>query len=401
MDLHLIHQLVNPTDSRIVMLVMDGLGGLPREEGGPTELEAARTPHLDDLARRGECGLQSPIGAGITPGSGPAHLALFGYEPLQYEVGRGVLSALGIDFELQPADVAARGNFCTIGPDGKITDRRAGRIPTEKGQELCERLRKIDLPGAELHVEAEKEYRFVLVLRGENLSGEVADTDPQRVGEEVLTPEPHSEAARGTANIIDRFQREARELLKDQDQANGVLLRGFSQRPDWPRFGEVFGVRPAAIATYPMYRGVTRLLGMEVLGTGPKFEDEFDVLKRSWQDHEYFYLHIKPTDSAGEDGDFDRKVGVIEQVDALMPRLMDLDPDVVVVTGDHSTPAVMKYHSWHPVPVLIWSRFARPDGVASFGERPCQSGSLGPNLPATSLMPLALAHARKLDKFGA
>ncbi|MFO7655105.1 MAG: 2,3-bisphosphoglycerate-independent phosphoglycerate mutase [Candidatus Krumholzibacteriia bacterium] len=401
MDMDLIRPLVTPNDAKIVLLVMDGLGGLPREDGGPTELEAARTPNLDDLARRGECGLQAPIATGITPGSGPAHLALFGYDPLRYVVGRGVLSALGIDFDLQPDDVAARGNFCTIGPDGKITDRRAGRIPTELGRELCARLREIDLPGAELFVQAEKEYRFVLVLRGENLSGEIADTDPQQVGEEVLTPEPLAEQARGTANIVDRFQRQARQVLEDQDQANGVMLRGFAQLPDWPGFGEVFGVRPAAIATYPMYRGVSRLLGMQVLETGQTFEDEFQVLEDHWNDHDFFYLHIKPTDSAGEDGDFDRKVSVIEQVDALVPRLMGLDPDVVVVTGDHSTPAVMKYHSWHPVPVLIWSRFARPDGVTNFGERPCLGGSLGVHLPAAHLMPLALAHARKLDKFGA
>jgi 2,3-bisphosphoglycerate-independent phosphoglycerate mutase len=401
MDLDLIRSLVKPNDAKIVLLVLDGLGGLPTEPGGATELETAATPNLDALATRGTCGLQLPIASGITPGSGPAHLALFGYEPLRYEVGRGVLSALGIGFDLQPKDVAARGNFCTLGFDGKVTDRRAGRIPTEQGAELCEILSGIELPDCELFVQPVKEYRFLFALRGDGLSGEVEDTDPQQVGSQVLEPEPRSEAARRTAELIARFQREARERLAGREPANGLLLRGFSQRPDWPRFGEVFGVRAGAIAAYPMYRGVARLLGMDVLETGSRLEDEIATLTERWGDYDFFYLHVKPTDSAGEDGDFGRKVAVIEQTDALLPRLLQNDPDVVVVSGDHSTPAAMRSHSWHPVPVLIWSRWCRPDTVTAFGERPCAVGGLGPRLPATELMPLALANARKLEKFGA
>jgi 2,3-bisphosphoglycerate-independent phosphoglycerate mutase len=401
MELDFYRKLIVPNDEKVVLLVMDGLGGLPREDGGPTELEAAATPNLDGLAARGTCGLQLPIASGITPGSGPAHLGLFGYDPTRYIVGRGVLSALGIGFDLQQQDVAARGNFCTVDEDGLVTDRRAGRIPTEVGAELCEKLDAIELPGVEIFVRPVKEYRFLLVMRGEGLSGELEDTDPQQVGKPVLEPEVKSADARKAAELVSRFQQEARRVLADQERANGLLLRGFAQRPGWPTFGDVFGVRPAAIAAYPMYRGVARLLGMEVVPTGSEPEDEFVTLKERWNDFDFFYLHVKPTDSAGEDGDFERKKSVIERTDGLLPQLLDLDPDVVVVTGDHSTPSAMKSHSWHPVPVLLWSRRCRPDGVQRFGERDCLAGGLGPRIRATELMPLAMANAGKLEKFGA
>ena len=401
MKLNFLQTLVEPNKSKIVLLVMDGLGGLPREPQGDTSLEAARTPNLDRLAAESICGLHQPVAPGITPGSGPSHLALFGYDPLEYEVGRGVLSALGIDFDLRPGDVAARGNYCTLDDDGRVADRRAGRIPTEKNRELSALLRDIELPGVEVFVRPVKEYRLLLVLRGEGLSGDLADTDPQDVGQKPLDPEPGSPGAEKTAGLVRQFLGQAREILADHHPANMVLLRGFSQLPDWPSFERAFGLRAAAIAGYPMYRGVAKLVGMDVLETGAEPEEEWGVLEQHWDDYDFFFLHVKRTDSAGEDGDFERKAALIEEVDALLPRLRRLGPDVLVVTGDHSTPAVMKYHSWHPVPVLLWSRYCRADRVDRFGERACMAGGLGPRIPAVDLMPLALANARRLEKFGA
>jgi len=401
MDLDFYRPLLQANDRRILMLVMDGLGGLPRHEDGDTELEAATTPHLDALALRGICGLHTPVGPGITPGSGPAHLGIFGYDPVKYVVGRGVLAALGIGFDLQPGDVAARGNFCSVDEDGKVTDRRAGRIPTEKGRELCEILAEIEIEGVEVHVEVVKEYRFLLVLRGEGLDGRVADTDPQAVGADVLTPRALDDRAQRTAELAGRFQAEARRRLADHHPANMVLLRGFSQKPDWPTFAHAFGLRAAAVAGYPMYRGVARLLGMEVLETGSEPEELFGTVVSRWGEHDFVYLHVKPTDSAGEDGDFDRKVKLIERTDALLPEVLKLEPDVVVVTGDHSTPSTLRSHSWHPVPTLLWAPTCRPDAVSRFGERACLQGALGPRFPARDLMPLALAHAQRLEKFGA
>jgi 2,3-bisphosphoglycerate-independent phosphoglycerate mutase len=401
MDLDFIQRLIKPAETKIVLLVLDGVGGLPQEPRGPTEIEAAHTPNLDDLAARGICGLQQPVGPGITPGSGPGHLALFGYDPIKYQVGRGVLSALGIDFKLTPQDVAARGNFGTVDEKGRVADRRAGRIPTEKNKELCALLREIELPGVELFIETVKEYRLLLVLRGEGLSGEVTDTDPQEIGEKPLEPEPLSSEAEKTARLVREFLDQARKILADHHPANVVLLRGFSKRPHWPQVEDVFGLKAAAIAAYPMYRGVAQLVGMQVLDAGEAVEEEFDVLENRWNDFDFFFLHVKRMDSAGEDGDFDRKVALIEEVDTQVPRLLELEPDVLIVTGDHSTPSLLKYHSWHPVPVILWSRYCRADGVGRFGERACMAGGLGPRIPAVDLMPLALANALRLEKFGA
>jgi 2,3-bisphosphoglycerate-independent phosphoglycerate mutase len=401
MDLDLIQGLVKPAETKIVLLVLDGVGGLPREPGGLTELEAAHTPNLDNLAARGICGLQQPVGPGITPGSGPGHLALFGYDPIQYQVGRGVLSALGIDFKLTSQDVAARGNFGTIDGEGRVVDRRAGRIPTEKNKELCALLREIELPGVELFIETVKEYRLLLVLRGEGLSGEITDTDPQEIGEKPLEPEPLSSEAEKTARLVREFSDQTREILADHHPANAVLLRGFSKRPHWPQVEDAFGLKAAAIAAYPMYRGVAQLVGMEVLDAGEAVEEEFDVLENCWHDSDFFFLHVKRMDSAGEDGDFERKVALIEEVDTQVPRLLELGPNVLIVTGDHSTPSLLKSHSWHPVPVILCSRYCRADEVDRFGERACINGGLGPWIPAVDLMPLALANALRLEKFGA
>ncbi len=400
-DLHsLTRRLQRKNDSKIVMMVADGLGGLPLEPGGKTELETANTPNLDALARRGALGLSTPVLPGIAPGSGPGHLGLFGYDPLQYDIGRGVLEALGIDFDLGPQDVAIRGNFCTIDESGNITDRRAGRISSEVGAPLCEKLDKIEIPGVEVFVRHVKEYRLVIVFRGEGLGGDVDDTDPQRTGVPPLAPNPRNEQSARTAEVCAQFIEKAREVLKDDAPANLLTLRGIARKPDIPTYEEVYGVRSAAIAVYPMYRGLARLVGMDVLDAGQTLSDQADRLEAAWNDYDFFFVHFKYTDSTGEDGNFEAKVARTEDFDAIIPRVTALDPSVIVVTGDHSTPAKLRAHSWHPVPTLLAADTCRFDGSESFGEAQCLRGGLG-QFEAKHLMLMALGHAGRLEKYGA
>lgn len=399
-DLELMRRLAIEGSSKILLLVLDGLGGLPLTPDGLTELEAAQTPNLDALAARSICGMGTPVGPGISPGSGPGHLALFGYDPLRYEIGRGVLEALGIGFDLQPDDMAARGNFCTLDSQGLITDRRAGRIPTEVGARLCKRLRQIRLPDAETIVEPVKEYRFILVLRGEGLHDGLTETDPQQVGKPPLPVKPLRPEATRAAELLNQWMAEARSLLAGEHPANGCNLRGIAKDPGLPQMPDVYKLRCGAIATYPMYRGVAKLAGMEILPTGDTIEGEVETLKQHWADYDFFFFHVKKTDSRGEDGDFEGKVKVIEHFDAVLPDILTLQPDVIIVTGDHSTPAAWKAHSWHELPVLLWSKFIRRDGVTEYGERPCMAGGLG-HIRHTDLMPLAMAYAGRLKKFGA
>jgi len=399
--LKLIGQLKTSAQTKIVLLIMDGLGGLPLTPDGQTELEAAKTPNLDALARISDLGLSTPIFPGITPGSGPGHLGLFGYDPLNYQIGRGVLEALGIGFDLTRLDVAARGNFCSMDPEtGVITDRRAGRIPTETCVKLVNMLRGITLPGVEVFVEPVEDYRFVLVLRGEHLEDGLTETDPQKTGVPPLPVEATRPEAEKTAALFNEWLSQARAILADQRPANGANLRGLAKVPNLPLFPEVYGLRSGAIATYPMYRGVARLVGMDVLETGHDIASEVETLRQHWDGYDFFFFHVKKTDSAGEDGNFEAKVHVIEELDSFLPQIMDLKPDVVVVTGDHSTPAKWKNHSWHALPVLLYSQYVRPTPQAAYGERPCAAGSLG-QIRHIDLMPLAMANAGRLVKFGA
>ncbi len=401
MDLGFLQGLIVPAQTKIAMVIMDGLGGLPLEPGGKTELETAHTPNLDALAARSALGLTVPVGPGITPGSGPGHLGIFGYDPIQYQIGRGALEALGVDFDLGPDDVAARGNFCSVDGAGLLTDRRAGRIPTDVGKELAKLLATIEIDGAEFFVETVKEHRFAFVMRGSGLGDALTDTDPHKTGAPplpVCALKPDSEKA---ARLVNQFIERACKALADKHPANMILLRGFAKLPAMPTYLELFGLRAAAIAVNGMYRGVAKLVGMKVLKVdGDTLADEFAALEKNWNDFDFFYLHVKQTDTAGEDGDFPRKVRIIEEVDALMPRLLALDPDVVIVSGDHSSPAVLKSHSWHPVPTLLYSKVVRADGIADFGEHACARGGLG-LLPAKDVMPIALANAQRIDKFGA
>lgn len=401
MDMHdLTRSLHTRNNSKIVMLVADGLGGLPFESGGLTELEAAQTPRLDVLARRGVSGLSIPVKPGITPGSGPGHLALFGYDPLQYVIGRGALEATGIGFELGPNDVAARGNFCTLDAQGLISDRRAGRISSEESAPLAIKLRQVKIPGVEVFVEPVKEHRFVVVFRAAGLGGNVHDTDPQATGVAPLAPQASAPDSAKTAEVAAEFIKQAQKLLADQSKANGLTLRGFSARPALPTFEEVYGLRALAIAVYPMYKGLARLVGMTLTGSPQTLDDQLTMLIENWTDYDFFFLHYKYTDSTGEDGNFQAKVQKIEELDAAIPRIMTMAPTVLIVTGDHSTPSRLRTHSWHPVPTLLLSDVCRSDACEAFCERECLRGGLG-QFEAKYLMPMALANAGRLGKYGA
>ncbi len=396
----LVRDLAEKNSSKIVLLVADGIGGLPMEPGGRTELETAVTPNLDRLAARGTSGSSVPVLPGITPGSGPGHLGLFGYDPLEFRIGRGALEATGVGFELGPHDVAARGNFCTLDAAGAISDRRAGRIPSEESFKVVERLQAVTVPGVEVFVLPVKEHRFVVVFRGAGLSGAVADTDPQATGVPPLVPLPLDASAARTAEVAAEFVKRACKMLADEPKANGMVLRGFAARPALPSYEELYGLRAAAIAVYPMYKGLARLVGMTLVGEATTLAEQIDTLAGCWNDFDFFFLHFKYTDSTGEDGAFDEKVKRIEELDAAIPRIEALGPDVLIVTGDHSTPSRLKSHSWHPVPTLLAADTCRPDGLTGFSERECLRGGLG-IFPAKHLMLQAMAHALRLGKYGA
>jgi len=421
----LLARLAQRNDRRIVLLVLDGIGDLRTADQPRTALEEARTPNLDRLVARSALGRLVPVGTGVTPGSGPGHLALFGYEPTSSDadIGRGVLEALGLGLDFPPDVVVARGNFAAVDRDGLLLDRRAGRIPTAEGERICALLaRRIEAAGGVLgdgvHVEVHpgEAYRFVLLFRAvegtPRLDPGLLDTDPQRLGVPPLAlmaatgwsgdgagdrdAEAARETARRIAPAVEALQRE----LCAEERANTFLLRGFSSLPALPGVGELYGLRAAALAGYPIYRGVAKVCGMDVVDCGKPFEQVLDRLEERWRDFNYFFLHVKGTDMAGEDGDPAAKVAVIEEVDALLPRLLDLEPDVLAITGDHSTPAPMKAHSWHPVPLLVSSELCFADDCERFTEAEAIRGAVG-TIPSSELMGLLLANAGKLAKFGA
>ncbi len=399
-QIDLMKELHVSSDKRIVLLVMDGLGGLPGKDG-KTELEAARTPNMDRLSCDSILGLSTSVAPGITPGSGPGHLSLFGYDPLEHQIGRGVLEALGIGMSLNPRSLAARGNFCSLDPDiGVITDRRAGRIPTEKCAALVEKLSAITLEGVDVIVRPVKDYRFALVLEADGLEGALTETDPQRTGLKPLPVEALNEGSKKSADFLNQWLEKAFAILKDERPANGCTLRGIAKDPGLPSYADVYGLNACAIATYPMYKGISRLVGMEVLDAGDTIASEVETLKANWNRFDFFFFHVKKTDSAGEDGDFDTKVKVIEETDTFIPQILELNPDVLIITGDHSTPSALKSHSWHELPILFYAKNIRRDTVASFGEVACMQGGLG-HIRHTDIMPLALAHADRLTKYGA
>jgi 2,3-bisphosphoglycerate-independent phosphoglycerate mutase len=399
-DPSLLQSLAQPAQSKLVLLVLDGLGGLPREAGGPTELEAASTPNLDRLAAEGQAGLSQPIGLGITPGSGPGHLALFGYDPVSSNIGRGALSALGLGLRLDAGDIAIRLNFCTLDDQGHVVDRRAGRIETSVNYDLVAKLNEIVVAGVELEFVTESQHRAVLIVRGAYLSPEIQETDPQAVGVPPLEPIPLTASAQHTSAVLRLVTAAVRDCIGKESPANFVLMRGYAGLPELQSLNSLYGLRPVCLATYPMYKGLARVAGMAVIDGLTSPDEQMAALAAAWDDHDYFFVHHKAPDARGEDGDFEAKAAAIEEMDRRIPALLELEPDVLVVTGDHSTPSELRQHSWHPVPCLFWGGSVLPDTVQSFGERSCGQGALG-MFPAQSIMALMLAHGGRLQKFGA
>ncbi len=401
---NLIKPLIQKNATKIVLIVLDGIGGLP-DASGRTELEAAGTPNLDALARESACGLHVPVAYGITPGSGPGHLGIFGYNPLECQIGRGILEALGLGLEVRKTDVAVRCNYATI-KDGIITDRRAGRIPTEQSRKLTEELQKEikKIDDVELIFAPGMEHRFAVVMRFtdplEHDTAMLSDTDPQKEGKAPLSPAALSKNAERVSKIAEKLISKAHEILKNEEKANFILTRGFSNMPHIPTFQEAFGLNALAVATYPMYRGLAQLVGMDTPALEGSVEDEIKFLRQKYNEYDFFFLHVKKVDSYGEDGNFKGKAERISEFDQLLPQVLELKPDVLIITGDHSTPALMKGHSWHPVPVLLKSPYVLGGICNAFSERECVRGELG-IFPAVNLMPLALAHAGRLKKFGA
>jgi len=395
----LLERLVKKNSSKILLVILDGVGGLPFHPGGGTELEEASTAELDKLARTSALGLHDPIAPGITPGSGPAHLGVFGYDPLRWDIGRGVLAALGIGFDLEKDDLAARGNFATMDDAGNITDRRAGRISSETNAELSALLNGMKIGDVDVIVKTVKEHRAAVIFRGGQFSDNLADSDPQVTGVPAKRVEPLEPGAKASADLANAFAEEANRRLADRSPANTILLRGFARLPDIPSFESRYGMKACAVATYPMYKGLARLVGMDVLDAGESLDTQVETLRKAWGDYDFFFLHYKYTDSRGEDGDFGAKVRAIEDFDRRVPDLVALEPDVVVLTGDHSTPSALKSHSWHPVPLLLRSRYVIPD-LMDFNEKNCSRGNLG-RMRALEIMPLAMANALRLEKYGA
>ncbi len=396
----ILRELVQPAQTKILLLVMDGVGDIPFDSSG-TALQRAKKPNLDALAQRSDLGQTIPVLPGITPGSGPGHLALFGYDPVKYQIGRGILEALGSNVEVEEKDVVARANFATV-KDGIVVDRRAGRPTTEESSKVVAKLSNEikQIEDVKITFYAGKEHRFVVKLTGDGLDDQLTDADPQKEGKPIVYTQPLRPEAEKTARIVNELMKKIAEVLNDEAKMNFALVRGFSKYPRLPLFPEVYKLKAVAIATYPMYRGIAKLVGMEVLDTGSTIADEVKTLKENWEKYDFFYLHVKKTDSYGEDGDIESKVHVIEEVDSLLPEILSLNPDVIVVTGDHSTPAILKAHSWHPVPFMICSKYTRKGLSKTFDEFECARGTLG-TFYAVDAMGLILAHALRLEKFGA
>ena len=400
-------KLLVKTNAKLALIVLDGLGDIAtRAQNEMTPLEAAVTPNLDALVAEGVAqGRMTPVAPGITPGSGPGHLALFGYDPLEFEVGRGVIEALGLGLELRAGDVAARANFCTLNAKGLVTDRRAGRIATEVCERLCALLAKKvkNIGDTEVIIRAGKEHRFVVIFRGKGLEGPLTDTDPNREGLPVSTAKPvnaKSAKQKKTAKLIADFYKAALPVLAKEKPANGFLMRGIAHQPAIPTFEQRYGLRPAAIAVYPMYKGLAQLVGMKKIEGPQTIAEQFERYAAEFDNYDFFFIHFKYTDKYGEDGNFAAKVKAIEEFDAALPILLQKRPDVLAITGDHSTPCSMKGHSWHPQPVLLHSACSGSDKLDRFTETGANAGSLG-LFEAKFLMRLMQANAKMFDKFGA
>ncbi len=400
-------ELTLKTGAKLALIVLDGVGDIATAaQHGMTPLEAATTPNLDALVQQGCAqGRMIPVAPGITPGSGPGHLALFGYDPIETQVGRGVIEALGLGIELKAGDVAARANFCTLDNKGIVTDRRAGRIDTSVCMELCDVLSKKvkNIGDTEVLIRPGKGHRFVVVFRGKGFEGPLTDADPHREGLPIPTVEavdPSSSKANKAAKLVAEFYATALPLLAQKKPANGFLMRGIAHQPEIPSFEHRYQLKPACIAVYPMYKGLAQLVGMAKIEGAETISEQFETYLAEHDNYDFFFIHYKYTDMHGEDGNFEAKKRAIEEFDAALPILLRKKPDVLVITGDHSTPCFMKGHSWHPQPVLLHSDCSGSDKLERFSETGANLGSLGV-FEARFLMRYMQANARMFDKFGA
>jgi 2,3-bisphosphoglycerate-independent phosphoglycerate mutase len=399
-------ELTLKTKAKLALVVLDGLGDLATpQQSRLTPLEAAATPNLDALAKDSAQGRMIPVAPGITPGSGPGHLGLFGYDPLEFQVGRGVIEALGLGVELKPGDVCARANFASLDPKGIVTDRRAGRIPTETCEKLCAMLSaKIKQIGdTQVIIKAGKEHRFVVVFRGQGLEGPLTDADPNREGfaiPAVKPRDPSNPKQVKMAGLIAEFYKAALPVIAKEKPANGFLMRGIAHQPDIPLFEQRYLLKPACLAVYPMYKGLAQLVGMKKIEGPQTIKEQFERYLAEYNNFDFFFIHYKYTDKYGEDGNFDAKKKAIEEFDAALPILLQKPPDVLAITGDHSTPCAVKGHSWHPQPVLLHSALSGSDKLERFTETGANQGSLGV-FESKYLIRLMQANARMFDKFGA
>jgi 2,3-bisphosphoglycerate-independent phosphoglycerate mutase len=391
---------------KLALLVLDGLGDLAtREQGYVTPLEAASTPNLDALSKDSAQGRMIPVAPGITPGSGPGHLGLFGYDPIEFQVGRGVIEALGLGLELKAGDIAARANFCTLDAKGIVTDRRAGRIETSVCEELCALLStKVKKIGdTQVIVKPGKGHRFVVVFRGKGLEGPLTDADPHREGLAVPRVAPvnaKSAKAKKAAKLVADFYKTALPVIAGRKPANGFLMRGIAHKPHIPSFEDRYKLRAGCIAVYPMYKGLAQLVGMTKLEGPQTIAEQFERYAAEYHNYDFFFIHYKYTDMYGEDGNFVAKKKAIEEFDAALPILLRKKPEVLAITGDHSTPCAMKGHSWHPQPVLLRSPLSGSDKLDRFTETGANRGSLG-IFEAKYLIRLMQANAKMFDKYGA
>ncbi len=398
---------------KIVFIVFDGLADRPiKELGNKTPLEVANKPNLDELAKRGVNGLLDIISPGKRIGSDVAHLSILGYDPYKYYTGRGPLEASGIGLELDSNDVAFRANFATVSEDFTVIDRRAGRIK-EGTKELEKAINEIDI-GVDFIFKASVAHRGALVLKGKGLSDKVSDTDPHEVGVKVMEAKPleNTKEAKRTAEIINEFTKKVHEVLNNHrvnverakrglPKANIVLLRGAGRTPKLEPFEKRYGIKGACIAKTAIIKGIARLLGMEVIDSKEDFLERGKQIFEALNRNDFVLLNIKEPDEAGHDGNYEKKIKIIEEADKMIGMFLDyVEENYLVVLSDHTTPVSFRDHTGDEVPVLIAGPEVRSDDVTTFSERSVYKGYLN-RIRALDLMTYMLNLTNRLEKYGA
>ena len=400
-------------------VICDGLGDRPIPKlGRKTPLEYAKTPNLDAIARRGIIGAMNTIDIGVRPGSDTAHMAIFGYDPHVYYTGRGPFETAGLRMEHKDGDICFRVNMGTVDDTLHIIDRRAGRIGDTSA--FARELNGMKIDGVEFFVKAGTGYRMGMIMRGKKLSTHITDIDPGHVGKGVRMCEATDDTseAKRTAKILNTFVSRAHKLLKRMPvnidrqknglpQANYLLVRGAGVYPKLPRFFDKYGLRAACFAGAGLYKGIARLIGMDVVhvpgATGKpdsNIRAKVETAIKHRKDYDFFFIHFKGADSCGEDGDVEGKIAYIEKIDDAVAPLLKLKNSLVVITADHSTPCTIKSHSADDVPIVIMGDEVRDDDVHEFSERTCAKGRMG-HIKGMHVMPIILDLMGIAEKFGA